>query len=67
MTYHDEVVSWFLAQFKPNGHRIAERNLNRQGFRTFLPLQEETRRQRSKFTTTLRPFFRAISSLPSIP
>lgn len=50
-------AAWLLAQFKPNSHRIAERNLQRQGFRTFLPLQQETRRERGRFTTRSRPLF----------
>ena len=57
MSYHDRGTTWFLAQFKPNSHRIAERNLVRQGFRTFLPLHEETMRVRGKFTVQQRPLF----------
>lgn len=57
MSNHGPYIAWFLAQCKPNSHRIAESNLMRQGFRTFLPLQEETRRVRSKFVTQLRPLF----------
>lgn len=57
MTYHDRGSSWFLAQIKPNSHNIAERNLSRQGFRIFLPMQEETKRARGKFTTQMRPLF----------
>jgi len=34
--------NWYLIQFKRNSHRIAEQNLNKQGFKTFLPLQEIT-------------------------
>ena len=49
--------TWFLAQFKPNSHKIAERNLRRQNFQTFLPLHEETKRKAGRFTTTLRPLF----------
>ena len=49
--------AWYLAQFKPNCQRIAERNLTRQGFQTFLPRQEETRRTRTGFATTARPLF----------
>lgn len=48
---------WYLAQFKPNCHHMAKRNLDQQGFRTFLPLQEETRRWRGRFMTKKRPFF----------
>lgn len=57
MSYHDRGTTWFLAQFKPNSHNIAERNLARQGFRTFLPMQEETKRARGKFITQIRPLF----------
>ncbi|ANK80003.1 MAG: transcriptional antiterminator [Rhizobiales bacterium NRL2] len=57
MTDTEEGSRWFLAQLKPNGHKLAERNLDRQGFRYFLPMQEETRRQRGKFLTLLRPLF----------
>ena len=36
--------SWYIVQFKPNSHKIAVRNLERQGFGTFLPMHEVTRR-----------------------
>lgn len=49
--------TWFLAQFKPNSHKIAVRNLRRQNFQTFLPLHEETRRKAGRFITNLRPLF----------
>ena len=48
---------WHLLQFKPNSHRLAVRNLQRQGFETFLPLQEITRHKASRFTVDLRPLF----------
>lgn len=57
MTERTQRESWFLAQYKPNAHRIAQRNLGRQGFPTFLPLQEETRRERGRFVTRKRPMF----------
>lgn len=57
MSTHDRGTTWFLAQFKPNSHHIAQRNLTRQGFRTFLPMQEETKRTRGKFVTQMRPLF----------
>lgn len=57
MTYHDRGTTWFLAQLKPNSHSIAERNLARQGFRTFLPMQEATKRAHGKFITQMRPLF----------
>lgn len=52
-----EELAWYLVQLKPNCQRIAERNLARQGFRTFLPRYERTRRGRGRFTTTLAPLF----------
>ena len=48
---------WHLVQFKPNSHRLAVRNLQRQGFETFLPLQEITCRKTSRFTVDSRPLF----------
>ena len=48
---------WHLIQFKPNAHRLAERNLQRQGFGTFLPMQEFTQRKSSSFISVLRPLF----------
>lgn len=49
--------TWYLAQLKPNSHKIAARNLARQGFGTFHPMAEDTRRQNGRFVTTKRPFF----------
>ena len=48
---------WYLIQFKPNSHRLAERNLLRQGFETFLPMQKITRRKVSRFVSDLKPLF----------
>ena len=48
---------WYLIQFKPNSHRLAERNLQRQGFETFLPMQKITRRKASRFVSNLKPLF----------
>ena len=49
--------SWYIVQFKPNSHKIAVRNLQRQGFETFLPMHEVTRRTVVKFETVIRPLF----------
>ena len=57
MTAHECGTSWFLAQLKPNCARIADKHLTRQGFRTFLPLEEETRQRKGKFVTADRPLF----------
>ena len=57
MTFHDRGTSWFLAQLKPNCANIADKNLKRQGFQTFLPMEEETRQRNGKFVTAMRPLF----------
>ena len=36
---------------------MAERNLHRQGFKTFLPMQQTTRRKASRFVSDLKPLF----------
>lgn len=48
---------WYLIQIKSNSYKIAERNLNRQGFKTFMPLLEKTNKGRSKFTNCIKPLF----------
>ena len=48
---------WYLIQFKPNSHRLAERHLHRQEFETFLPMQQITRRKASRFVSDLKPLF----------
>ncbi len=57
MTFHERGASWFLAQLKPNCGRIAECNLHRQGFRTFFPMEDSTKRVRGKFISAPRPLF----------
>ena len=48
---------WFILQFKSNSHHLAAKNLNRQGFETFLPLHETTSRRSSRFINTSKPLF----------
>ena len=48
---------WFVIKFKPNSHFQAIKNLNRQGFETFLPLQNSTLRKTSRFISTRKPLF----------
>jgi len=48
---------WFILQFKSNSHHLAAKNLNRQGFETFLPLQDTTSRRLSRFTNISKPLF----------
>lgn len=49
--------TWFAAQLRPNGAQIAKINLERQGFRTFLPRVERDRRTGTKFQSVLQPLF----------
>ena len=48
---------WFILQFKPNSHHQAAKNLNQQGFETFLPLSDTTSRKGSQFINATRPLF----------
>ena len=48
---------WFLLQYKPSSHHLALRNLHRQGFETFLPMQDITQRHPTKFVQQRRPLF----------
>jgi len=48
---------WYILQFKSNSHHIASKNLNRQGFETFLPLHDTTSRKLSRFINTSKPLF----------
>ena len=52
-----EGTRWYLAQMKPQSHQIAVRNLRRQGFEVFLPMQNVTGKARGRFVTRLQPFF----------
>lgn len=49
--------SWYLVQLKPNGFKLAQRNLQRQNFETFAPLQEITKRRANRFVTDLQLLF----------
>ena len=51
------MLNWYLVQLKPNGHRLAKANLERQGFKTFLPLQNVTKRSAHKFVDRNVPLF----------
>ncbi|OUU51947.1 MAG: hypothetical protein CBC25_04500 [Pelagibacteraceae bacterium TMED65] len=48
---------WFVAQHKPNFHKIAKHNLERQGLKTFLPLFESTKIKANRYITELKPLF----------
>lgn len=48
---------WYLAQLKPGGLERAVANLARQGFQSFMPLREETRRRAGRWERRSRPLF----------
>lgn len=57
MIDRDRTFTWYLAQLKPNCALVAQNNLKRQGFETFLPVREETRGKNGKFVTRMAPLF----------
>jgi len=57
LTFQYQETDWFLAQVKPNCVNIANINLTRQGFQTFIPRVEETRKRNGKFVNTIMPLF----------
>ena len=48
---------WYVAMTVPRKERLAAAQLDNQRYRSFLPLQLETRRHARKFTTVLAPVF----------
>ena len=40
---------WYIVQIKPNSYHSATKNLERQGFETFLPKMEITQKKENKF------------------
>lgn len=51
------MAAWFAVQAKPNAAHIAARNLVRQGFEVFLPLERYSLRRGRSFVPALRPYF----------
>lgn len=51
------MAEWRLAQVRPNADRIALRNLGRQGFVAFQPLEAVTAIRAGRFVSRLRAFF----------
>lgn len=50
-------TQWYLAQLRPNAHKIAKSHLAQQGIETFLPLEERTTRRAGRFHSALKPLF----------
>ncbi len=52
-----DIVPWRLVQLKPNCLQIARRNLLRQGFVVFSPMEETTKRRGGRFVKITAPLF----------
>jgi len=53
----NEVKNWLVAQIKPHSYDLAIRNLERQGFETFLPKMKTTIKKENKFINKYVPVF----------
>lgn len=51
------VNEWFLAQAKPGADHVAKRNLERQGFATFQPMEQRLVARKGMPTVQARPLF----------
>lgn len=49
--------SWYLIYTKPRQENLARENLDRQGFVTYLPLVQQTRRRNGRYIKTIEPYF----------
>ena len=61
---------WYVVQLKSNSHKVAELNLNRQGFKTFAPVQEVSERRVSRFVSSVKllfPGYMFVSCNPEEP
>ena len=48
---------WYLIHTKPRKERVAEQNLQRQGWEVYLPLFRQSRRQRGRWVDVIEPLF----------
>jgi len=51
------INDWYVLQLKPNGLKIAETNLARQGYETLMPMREVTQPSRHGLQRSKRPLF----------
>lgn len=49
--------SWYLIYTKPRMEKVAEENLNRQGYETYLPMVTNRRRRNNRYTNVIEAFF----------
>lgn len=52
-----EIKNWLVAKIKPHSYDLAIRNLERQGFETFLPKMKKTIKKGKEFINTYAPVF----------
>lgn len=55
--HHPVVQRWYLVHTKPQKETVAERNLQRQGYETYLPLIQQPRRRRGRWIEMIEPLF----------
>jgi transcriptional antiterminator RfaH len=48
---------WYLIYTKPRAEKLAQENLQRQKFTTYLPLIQKTQRRRGKYVALIEPMF----------
>ena len=63
-------IKWFVVQIKPNSYDLANRNLKRQGFETFIPKMKVTNKINNKFITkeeNVFPGYIFVSFNPFLP
>ena len=49
--------SWYLIFTKPRQESLARENLERQGFVTYLPRAQRSRRRNGRYIKSIEPFF----------
>lgn len=49
--------TWYLIYTKPRAESVAQENLERQGYTTYLPLIRTTRRRNARFVTSIEAMF----------
>jgi transcriptional antiterminator RfaH len=59
--------TWYLAQLKPNGARLAERNLLRQGYEVFHPKHKVTKQLAERFVTREESLFSGYLFVGLVP
>jgi transcriptional antiterminator RfaH len=52
---------WYAVHTKARDEKLAEENLKRQGFATFLPLIKAQKRRRGRWTESIEPLFPRLS------